>query len=109
VDSPRDTLVRQAKLFGTVLPDARPGAFERCSDYELAGAIDAYANEGLADAVSGSTDAPCGYFARIDSWVLRTDSDGFHTLHECEDVAQAVALFTALEQQYELWNNAEAN
>jgi hypothetical protein len=63
--------------------------------------------DGCPDDVSGDVDAPTGHFYRIGRQILVTDSQGFRTVHNYTDEAEAVQAFEVMNNEFGEWDDDE--
>lgn len=69
-----------------------PGPFEGCDDIELAWACHVITLSGFADEQAGNLNEDGLALCAVGRWILRTDVQGFHTLHETASADDAVTL-----------------
>ena len=70
----------------------------------LAQYIDMLALDGFyADDESGDVEAPTGWFARFGKRLLRADEFGFVEVERFASIADAIAAFSMLEAEYDIW------
>lgn len=65
--------------------------------------LEAYYMNGMADAEAGNVDADTGHFYRVERWIVRTDTQGFHTIEAYDTVAEAISDFLKREEEYCKW------
>jgi hypothetical protein len=100
----RDAVLSMAEQHGLErAADGMPGRFERCSDPALAEAICELELHGEIDAAAGETEAPTGFFTLLGRWIVRTDSQGFVTLQECDSEQEARDVFISARAEYDHW------
>jgi len=70
--------------------------YERAEDRILAAALDDLVTDGLADEECGVADTH-GHYARIEQWIVGTDSAGFVLLRDFKTVESAQEQFSTIE------------
>lgn len=60
-------------------------------------ACEAYYGHGFSDEQCGTVDYGPGHFYRVARWIVQTDSQGFHYLHEYPSESEAMAAFAQVE------------
>jgi hypothetical protein len=63
-------------------------------------ACEAFYLNGCADEMAGDVDAG-GHYYRVDRWIVRTDSQGFHYLDPYPTVEQAERAFSILSSDFD--------
>lgn len=59
------------------------------------------------DDESGDVEAPTGWFARFGKRLLRADEFGFVEVERFASIADAIAAFSMLEAEYDIWADDE--
>jgi len=57
------------------------------------------------DDTSGDVEAPVGWFGRAGRNVVSEDTQGFVYRQRCDTVAQAIAIYAELEDEYADWSD----
>lgn len=80
-----------------------PGALQGNQDRPLAAAVQWIVNGGGADEQTGDVEALIGHVARVDRWLMRTNTQGFVDVIEYDTEESAKVAFQGLEAELADW------
>jgi len=84
-----------AKIRKTIDPDAK----------SVLDALNAIQGHGFADESSGTVEAPCGHFFRVEHWIVTTDSQGFMSVETFDSIQAAMVAFSERDHEYADWDD----
>lgn len=73
----------------------------------LLDALNTIWGHGFSDESSGTVEAPCGHFFRVEHWIVTTDSQGFHNVETYDTIEDAMSEFLHRDQEYAAWLDDE--
>lgn len=71
----------------------------------LQNALTAIWGNGFADESSGTVEAPCGHFFRVEHWIVTTDSQGFVSVETFDSIEEAMVAFSERDHEYADWDD----